>query len=45
MLEPQYHAYLQNYLDTLPTDAPQRRAPTDARRLEIPRSWRTSWVG
>lgn len=30
MLEPQYHAYLQNYLDTLPTDAPQRRAPMDA---------------
>ncbi len=29
-LEPQYQAYLQKYLDTLPPDAPQRTAPTDA---------------
>ena len=29
-LEPQHHAYLQQYLDTLPPDAPQRTAPTDA---------------
>lgn len=27
MLAPQYAAYLQQYLDTLPADAPQRRAP------------------
>ena len=30
MLEPQYQAYLQSYLDTLPPDAPQRMAPTAA---------------
>ena len=29
-LEPQHLAYLQKYLDTLPPDAPQRTAPTDA---------------
>lgn len=30
MLEPKYQAYLQQYLDTLPPDAPQRAAPVDA---------------
>ncbi len=29
MLEPRYQAYLQQYLDTLPPDVPQRTAPTD----------------
>ena len=29
-MEPRCQAFLQEYLDTLPADAPQRRAPTDA---------------
>ena len=30
MLEARYEAYLREYLDTLPPDAPQRAAPVDA---------------